>query len=356
MHINRGYPKPTGSTTCALIDFSYRINCLLEANRHVRCVFIDFTQAFDRIDHFILISKLLDLDIPQWLIRWIASFLSDRTQATKVDFVISRLLRINRSIIQGSGLGPILFLIYASDLKTLDVSNYLLKYADDSTLINPETAKTSLEEEMSNIMSWASINKMLINLIKTKEIVFTRPNPRMFNPPLPLDGIARVSSFKLLGVSFNSVLNFQSHIDNIVATGNQRIYLIQQLKKQGLNIKECDVIFQSLVLGKLTYALPMFYGYLTEHSRGQINALLRKAKRYQLTDTEYNIDEIASKLQRDLFLKSTHAQHCLHHIYELNDSQCAMTLRPRGHCFKLPFFKYECNKRGFIARCLYMYS
>jgi hypothetical protein len=107
-------------------------------------VFIDFTQAFDRIDHFILISKLLDLDIPQWLIRWIASFLSDRTQATKVDFVISRLLRINRSIIQGSGLGPILFLIYASDLKTLDVSNYLLKYADDSTLINPETAKTSL--------------------------------------------------------------------------------------------------------------------------------------------------------------------------------------------------------------------
>ena len=100
----------------------------------------------------------------------------------------------------------------------------------------------------------------------------------------------------------------------------------------------------------------MFYGYLTVHSRGQINALLRKAKRYKLIDTEYNIDEIASKLQRDLFLKSTHAQHCLHHIYELNDSQCAMTLRPRGHCFKLPFFKYECNKRGFIARCLYMYS
>ena len=90
----------------------------------------------------------------------------------------------------------------------------------------------------------------------------------------------------------------------------------------------------------------MFYGYLTEHSRGQINALLRKAKRYQLTDTEYNIDEIASKLQKDLFLKSTHAQHCLHHIYELNDSQCAMTLRPRGHCFKLPFSNMNATNVG----------
>ena len=148
-----------------------------------------------------------------------------------------------------------MFLIYASNLKTLDVRNYLLKYADDSTLINPETVKTSLEEEMTNIMSWASINKVLINLIKTKEIVFTRPNPRMFNPPLSLDGIARVSSFKLLGVSFNSVLNFQSHIDNIVATGNQRIYLIQQLKKQGLNIKECDVISPTLnITGLSSYA------------------------------------------------------------------------------------------------------
>ena len=72
----------------------------------------------------------------------------------------------------------------------------------------------------------------------------------------------RVNTVKLLGVTFNSVLNFNQHVDEIVRVGNQRMYLILQLKRQGLNIRGCDAVFQSIVLSKLTYALPVFYGYL----------------------------------------------------------------------------------------------
>jgi len=56
--------KPTGSTTCALVDFTYRIHMLLASNQYVRCVLIDYSQAFDMVDHAILARKLFSLQVP----------------------------------------------------------------------------------------------------------------------------------------------------------------------------------------------------------------------------------------------------------------------------------------------------
>jgi len=83
---------------------------------------------------------------------------------------------INRSTIQDSGIGPTVFIMYAYDLKPLDILNFLIKYADDATLLSPQNSKTSVELEMVHIMNWASKNKMTLNLLKTMEIVFHRPN------------------------------------------------------------------------------------------------------------------------------------------------------------------------------------
>jgi len=53
----------------------------MESNRYVRCVLIDFTKACDMVDHVILARKLYRLQVPVFIIQWIMSFLSDRTQA-----------------------------------------------------------------------------------------------------------------------------------------------------------------------------------------------------------------------------------------------------------------------------------
>jgi len=199
---------------------------MLETSKYVRCVFLDFSKAFDLVDHSILTQKLITLQVPHFVIKWIVIFLSNRTQAVKLNFKVSSSANINRSVIQGSGLGPILFIIYAFDLKCLDLANYLLKYADDCTLLNssrdcpplviyanyllkyahdctllnPELANTSLELEMINVLDWAKINKMLINFIKTKYVVLHRPNPRNYMPPPELDNIQRVNELRLLGL------------------------------------------------------------------------------------------------------------------------------------------------------------
>jgi hypothetical protein len=57
--------------------------------------------------------------------------------------------------VQGSGLGSVLFIMFAFDLITLDELNYLLTYADDVTLLKPENAIVSLVTKIANIMEWA---------------------------------------------------------------------------------------------------------------------------------------------------------------------------------------------------------
>ena len=57
--------KPTDSTTAAFVDLTNRISVMLEENKYVRCLLIDFTKAFDSVDHLTLIIKLKNLNIAQ---------------------------------------------------------------------------------------------------------------------------------------------------------------------------------------------------------------------------------------------------------------------------------------------------
>ena len=148
--------------------------------------------------------------------------------------------------------------------------NYILKYADDSSLLCPEKSPVTVEDEMQNVIRWSEQNKLLINMLKTKEMVFHRPNPRLYIQPPAMPNIERVDEFKLLGVHFCSDLRFNSHISKVLTVCNQRLYLISQLKKQGLTVTGTEVVFNAIVLSKLLYALPMFYTYLSEHNKQQI--------------------------------------------------------------------------------------
>jgi len=130
------------------------------------------------------------------------SFLTDRTQATKPGLSLSTLLSINWSIVQGSGIGPTLYIMFSHDLKPLDVCNYLLKYADDSSMLSPQNSPTPLEMEMAHDLDWARENKMTINLPKTVELVFRRLNVSGYLLSPALSDIKRVCDAKLHGVNF----------------------------------------------------------------------------------------------------------------------------------------------------------
>ena len=126
--------KPSGSSEAALIDLTHAISVMLEDNKYVRCLLIDFSTAYDTVNHAILMKKLVEYGLDQYVIAWVLSFLTDRTQFSKVGTKISRLKAINLSIVQGSEVGPCQFIILVADLRHTETTNHLGKYADDATL------------------------------------------------------------------------------------------------------------------------------------------------------------------------------------------------------------------------------
>jgi len=63
--------------------------------------------------------------------------LTNRNQLVKCNGVFSSVQTINASIVQGSDIGPMLYVVMASDLKAKSVFNRLAKYANDTTLLVP---------------------------------------------------------------------------------------------------------------------------------------------------------------------------------------------------------------------------
>ena len=92
---------------------------MLEDNKHVRCLLIDFSKAVDSVDNLTLISKLKALKIADNIKKnqWVVQFLTDRNQFVKVGKIWYFTKLINRSIVQGSGIVPALFIICIADIR-----------------------------------------------------------------------------------------------------------------------------------------------------------------------------------------------------------------------------------------------
>ena len=101
------------STTHALIDLLHRPHEIVHNGNAARISFIDYSKAFDLIDHNLLIKKFdkLDLD-PSFIINWLRDYLSNREQIVKLGKEVSEWLTLCDSVPQGSWLGPFCFIIF----------------------------------------------------------------------------------------------------------------------------------------------------------------------------------------------------------------------------------------------------
>ena len=146
------------------------------------------------------------------------------------------------------------------------------------------------------------------------------------------------------------------HVNNILSIITQRFYLLNQLKKQGLSTPALNCIFHALVISRLLYALPAFSGFLSAASINRLDAALRKAKRWGITDLNISTREIIDQTDEDFFYKVNLSNHCLHHLLPpVSPASQVYDLRPRGHQFSLPD-SGTLFKKSFLIRCLYKYK
>ena len=186
---NRQFGSLKGtSTTFCLLDLIHNWLFKMDNPGHyLRACFLDFSKAFDRIDHNIVITKLIDLGVRRSIIPWICSFLSNRRQCVKLGQCVSKTLPTSAGVPQGTKLGPILFVIMINDLKTASPRSSNWKYVDDVTIseIVPTREVSILQNELNVIGDWTSTNNMKLNPKKCKEIIvsFRRATLSNLHPP-----------------------------------------------------------------------------------------------------------------------------------------------------------------------------
>ena len=119
------------STTHALVDALHHWHSAVDSRQSVRTIFVDYAKAFDHIDHNILVAKMVEFGLPDVIIRWICSFLTDRRQRVKIGDVFSGWQMVHAGMAQGSYLGPLTFIILIDSLKPACLTH---KFVDDTTL------------------------------------------------------------------------------------------------------------------------------------------------------------------------------------------------------------------------------
>jgi len=143
-------------------------------------VFVDFAKAFDHVDHNVLIAKLVELGLPDVIVRWICAFLRDRRQRVKIGDVMSDWLHLAAGMPQGSYLGPLTFVIL---IDTLQPDCLTHKYVDDTTMteILDKSAVSNMQTFVDELVRQSTEACMIVNGHKTKEMLI---GSVLRNPPL----------------------------------------------------------------------------------------------------------------------------------------------------------------------------
>ena len=211
-----------GLGTCdALLCLSHVQQSALESGQEARIVQIDFSTAFEKVNHPGILYKLHSLGIGSSGLSILTQFLSNRSQHVMVDGCRSKLVKVVSGVKQGSVLGPLLILLCTSDFFFI-LENKLISYADDSTLMavvpSPGVrvaVAESLIRDLGKVGEWCDFWEMKLNASKTKTILVSRfrtMHPQ--SPPLTICGTVLKESDDLviLEVTFNSNMTFDKHL------------------------------------------------------------------------------------------------------------------------------------------------
>lgn len=207
------------STELALLSLTEKLKRAIDKGLYAGSVFIDFTKAFDTINHYILFLKLEAIGVTGPALMLIKNYLLNRSQVVSLSGFQSTPKVTNIGVPQGSILGPLLFIIYINDLPTSLTTSESLLYADDTTIINTDKCLRSLTQKLNNDLSsltaWCFHNKLQINPTKTKFVVF-HSHQREHNhiPPIFINQFAIEADEEatFLGIQLDRNLKFLSHI------------------------------------------------------------------------------------------------------------------------------------------------
>ena len=217
-----GFVHKTG-TTDAVFVLHNGLAADIDEGLDVIVGFVDFSAAFDSVEHEILLKVLSDRGLPFTLLKLIKNMYEDCSATIKINGKQSAPFPIQKGVKQGDPLSPILFLLFIESLipslektasyyqlKGLRVGNnviHSLLYADDLAIF--AYSKNDFNLLLSTLDKFCRAHSLTINTSKTKIMTFTKSRKNK-NIDISFNGhqLQNVKSFKYLGVWLDPSLSY----------------------------------------------------------------------------------------------------------------------------------------------------
>ena len=257
---------------------------------------LDLSAAFDTIDHRILFSRLqTSFGVKDTVLDWIMSYLTGRTQTVSIQDRHSDRSLLRYGVPQGSVLGPVLFVLYASPVSDV-ISRHSMShesFADDTQLYQSapiaeiDSLISRTQDCILDLKEWMTTNKLQLNDDKT-ELMFVTKSTLL---PLPSTisvndcPVSVSTSVRSLGVILDQSLSFENQFSNICKTAYLELRRISAVRHL-LSTEATKTLICAFVLSRIDYCNSLFAGlpkYMTERLQRIQNHAARviyRAKKY----------------------------------------------------------------------------
>ena len=195
-----------GDSIVNQLTYLYNTFCqALDSGKEVRAVFCDVSKAFDRVWHEGLLLKRKAAGVTWKVLAWFKKYLFNRKQRVILPGVTSDWAYIRAGVPQGSILGPLLFLLFVTDI-VLDTESNVRLFADDTSLNiivdDPITAANCLNIDLERFSKWAANWLVAFIPTKTESLLISRKLNKLNHPPIIMQNlqISEVEFHKHLGI------------------------------------------------------------------------------------------------------------------------------------------------------------
>ena len=240
------------------------IRSAFEFGEYCSAIFLDVAQAFDKVWHEGLIHKIRCL-LPQNVHAVLESYLTNRLFRVRHKSYISSDFQICAGVPQGSVLGPLLYVLFTSDIPT---SNQLVTstFADDTAILsrhkNVAVATTQLESHLLLVNNWLSQWRIKVNEQKCRHVTFTlnRSPP----PAVSLNNIRipQADNVTYLGIHLDKRLTWRKHIEAKKTQMKLKASKLHWLlnSRSPLKLEHKVLLYNQVIKPIWTYGLQL-YGY-----------------------------------------------------------------------------------------------
>jgi hypothetical protein len=258
------------STCTNLVSFTELLTSAMDSGKQTDVIYTDFSKAFDKVSHSILIYKLSAYGVSGNMLQWLQSYLTERVFYVVVNGFESSYRNITSGVPQGSHLGPILFNLFINDVIECFHHSTVFMYADDlkfARVIDTTDDITLLQSDIIRLSSWCEHNLMHINIKKCIHMKFTRKQ-NVTQSYYHIDGcnLIEVENTRDLGVLFDNKLTFVPHMENIVKRASRILGFVIRSTKSFRRSATKILLYNSLVKSILEYCSVVWRPHYATHS------------------------------------------------------------------------------------------